>query len=248
MSDKYNTPAHQDPQISRKRAEMTGDYEKESGDEFYAGTADLYAGGIKILDRLKIVIEQASDGFYNVYRADTIESLPGLKIPVHFSPLQLLTTPEQFWKLGQDFKNLTDNEELRKFWSPLWESNKPNEPLFEYAKYLARQNQNAKKKRVFEYNHTLDPSGKKLLGKTSFCTTPKTWLPALQWFDPKVAAEVTFEDVFSLFPYAEQQILKLLIGRVAVGRKNQMYPNSDRLIKHTARMLGIILGTDAGLI
>lgn len=254
MTDPSNTAPNQDKQMSRKVAEMTGESIERDDNFIGGGTSDKYEEGVRVLKKAGYDIVITADGFFDIYKsvkAKDLEPIKGITFPSWFRPKKLVTTSKQLSELGQAFKTHAGgkdaNEDLMTFWRPLWDSHKPNEPLFEYARYLKRQEENEPKKRVLHYNHTLDPSGKTIKDGTK-CSSPKSWLPALSWFDQRVIDDVRFEDVFSIFPYAEQQILKLLLGRAVVGRKNQMYPNSPHLIKHTARMLGIILGVDAGLI
>ena len=42
-------------------------------------------------------------------------------------------------------------------------------------------------------------------------------------------------------------MLKLIIGRVGVGRSNHLPPNFLEPIDHTARMAAVVVGKDAGL-
>jgi hypothetical protein len=75
---------------------------------------------------------------------------------------------------------------------------------------------------------------------------PRAYLPPKEWFDPKVQA-LTFADVFTLWPPAELDLLKLILGRVCVGRAGNIHVNSDLAIEHTFRSIGIVVGEDAGL-
>ena len=71
-------------------------------------------------------------------------------------------------------------------------------------------------------------------------------MPARAWFDEKLQ-KVTLKDVFTIFPEAETEMLKMIIGRVGVGRSNHKPPNFLEAVDHTARMAAVIVGKDAGL-
>ena len=58
---------------------------------------------------------------------------------------------------------------------------------------------------------------------------------------------VTLNDVFTIFPEAETEMLKMIIGRIGVGRSNHRPPNFLEPVDHTARMAAVIVGKDAGL-
>jgi hypothetical protein len=96
--------------------------------------------------------------------------------------------------------------------------------------------------KVLEYGHTFDPAGR-LGGEVVL--NPRIWVPDKEWFDP-VLRQVTFADVFTIFPKAEQEMLRLIIGRVGVGRANHLPPGRTSPVDHTARMAGVIVGKDAG--
>lgn len=75
---------------------------------------------------------------------------------------------------------------------------------------------------------------------------PIAYLPLEDWF-PESVKGVTIHDILCLFPEAERHLLALIMGRTVVGKSNHIPPGWDKPIKHTSRMMAIILGEDPGL-
>jgi hypothetical protein len=67
------------------------------------------------------------------------------------------------------------------------------------------------------------------------------YVPENDWFCEKVR-KLKFEDIITIFPPAEAEMFKLIIGRACVGRSGNMHPASGELIKHGFRKAGIIVG------
>jgi hypothetical protein len=119
--------------------------------------------------------------------------------------------------------------------------------LLNFSQRLLKMKQierNTKIHDVLDFGHTFDPDG--ALTGNQAVRNPRVWVPARAWFDEKLHS-VTLSDVFTIFPEAEQEILKLIIGRVGVGRANHRPPNFLEPIDHTARMAAVVVGKDAGL-
>lgn len=68
-----------------------------------------------------------------------------------------------------------------------------------------------------------------------------SYVPELDWFDKKVR-DLKFEDIVTIFPPAEAEMFKLIIGRACVGRSGSVHPGHDKPIKHGFRKAGIIVG------
>jgi hypothetical protein len=96
---------------------------------------------------------------------------------------------------------------------------------------------------TLDYGHTFDPAGR---WGGEVVLNPRIWVPDRDWFDPALR-KVTFADIFTIFPEAEQEMLRLILGRVGVGRANHLPPGRSEPVDHTARMAGVIVGKDAGL-
>jgi hypothetical protein len=68
-----------------------------------------------------------------------------------------------------------------------------------------------------------------------------SYVPELDWFDKKVQ-DLKFEDIVTIFPPAEAEMFKLIIGRACVGRSGSVHPGHTDPIKHGFRKAGIIVG------
>lgn len=67
------------------------------------------------------------------------------------------------------------------------------------------------------------------------------YVPELDWFKKSVR-DLKFEDIITIFPPAEAEMFKLIIGRACVGRNGNIHPGADTPIKHGFRKAGIIVG------
>jgi hypothetical protein len=68
-----------------------------------------------------------------------------------------------------------------------------------------------------------------------------SYVPELEWFDKRVQ-ELEFEDIITIFPPAEAEMFKLIIGRACVGRSGSVHPGHPAPLKHGFRKAGIIVG------
>jgi hypothetical protein len=68
-----------------------------------------------------------------------------------------------------------------------------------------------------------------------------SYVPELEWFDRPIR-NLKFEDIVTIFPPAEAEMFKLIIGRACVGRNGAIHPGKDTPIKHGFRKAGIIVG------
>jgi hypothetical protein len=67
------------------------------------------------------------------------------------------------------------------------------------------------------------------------------YVPERDWFDEPIR-ELKFEDIITIFPPAEAEMFKLLIGRACVGRTGSIHPGMSKPITHGFRKAGIIVG------
>lgn len=67
------------------------------------------------------------------------------------------------------------------------------------------------------------------------------YVPENSWFDEKVK-NLRFEDIVTIFPPAEAEMFKLLIGRACVGRTGSVHPGSLEVVRHGFRKAGVIVG------
>jgi hypothetical protein len=67
------------------------------------------------------------------------------------------------------------------------------------------------------------------------------YVPENAWFDEKVR-DLKFEDIVTIFPPAESEMFKLIIGRACVGRTGSIHPGSEKVINHGFRKAGVVVG------
>ena len=67
------------------------------------------------------------------------------------------------------------------------------------------------------------------------------YVPELEWFDKRVR-DMKFEDIVTVFPPADAEMFKLIIGRACVGRTGNVHPGTNDVVKHGFRKAGIIVG------
>lgn len=82
---------------------------------------------------------------------------------------------------------------------------------------------------------------------------PYAYLPERDWFDD-VLHEVQIEDILTLFPKPERELLAICFGRAVVGRSDNILIGGykyngvqyDEPIKHTFRTMPVIFGAEPG--
>ena len=67
------------------------------------------------------------------------------------------------------------------------------------------------------------------------------YVPENEWFDEEIR-KLKFEDIVTIFPPAEAEMFKLIIGRACVGRTGSIHPGSEEVINHGFRKAGVIVG------
>jgi hypothetical protein len=131
----------------------------------------------------------------------------------------------------------TENPALLGFWAPLVNPVADGKSkLHAYTKRLlqTKETQGAKVGDKFR-------DGISLLGSNG----AQMWVPPKEWFSPQVQ-QLTVDDLLTILPPAEQEILTLLLGRAVVGR-NESITLEGTTIEHTFRTMAIMVGYEAGL-
>lgn len=255
MTDNYSGKT--DPQTENIRNSVKarkylkkGDSEKskEKEKEKPTDASTLYEEGIKLMEKCGFIAELCEGGHHinhRILRAKPPAEIKGIKFPPNFSPLQDISTLQDFAKLEAVFDDVPN--EIREFWAPLFRPKSSETELSNFTDRLLtmkRINNQQNMYEVLDYGHTFDPSGE--LCGNGFVSNPRVWVPAKSWFDPKLQ-DVTLEDIFTIFPKAEIEILRLMLGRIGVGRSNHLPPNFTTPVDHTSRMAAVIVGKDPGL-
>ena len=253
MTDRFSGKSFSDPQSDNITKEVKGrkfSPKKDAKEEKKTETnvSELYNAGVAHLRTFNFTVELAEGGdhvLHRVLRPAAPQPILGVNYPASFQPLQDITTIEDFQRIERAFESA--DSEVRDFWMPMFRPKGGENDLLTFSERMLKMQriqQNIDIHKVLNYDHTFDPDGS-LTGNQAV-RSPRVWVPARSWFDEKLQA-VTLGDVFTIFPEAEVEMLKLIIGRVGVGRSNHLPPNFLEPIDHTARMAAVVVGKDAGL-
>lgn len=253
MTDRFSGKTFTDPQSEniRKTAKAMRFSKKKDDEEDKKGPtnlSELYNKGVEHLRTFNFHIELCETGDHikhRILRPCAPQQISGINYPASFQPLQDISTLEDFQRIERAFESA--ETEVRDFWTPLFRPKPGETDLANFAERLLamkRIQQNINIHETLDYGHTFDPDGS--LCGYGFVRNPRVWVPAKEWFDEKLH-QVTLKDVFTIFPEAEVEMLKLILGRVGVGRANHLPPNFPSPIDHTARMAAVVVGKDAGL-
>lgn len=255
MTDRFSGKSFSDPQSENITKEVKGrrfsskrDKEAKENSKAPSNLSELYNKGIEHLKMFNFVVELNESGDHIKHRILKPASPPavdGIKYPSYFLPLQDISVLDDFQRVERAFESA--EAEVRDFWTPLFRPKSGETDLLNFAERLLKMNkiqQGINIHDVLDYGHTFDPDG--ALTGCEIVRNPRIWVPAKSWFDEKLH-EVTMEDVFTIFPHAEVEMLKLMTGRIGVGRSNHLPPNFANPVDHTARMAAVIVGKDAGL-
>ena len=260
MSDRYSGGPLSDPQSvniinevkeRKPRGErFKKDKKGEDGKDKPTATAlsELYSKGIALLKSHFYTVELCEGAEHinhRILKPAPPPPVKGINYPASFQPLQDISTLEDFARIEAVFDGA--ESEVRDFWQPLYRPRGGESDLYAFTERLLKMrriqsNQNIHE--VLDYGQTFDPDGS--LSGNHAVRNPRIWVPARKWFDPALY-DVGLEDVFTIFPHAERELLKLILGRVGVGRANHLPPGFSTPVDHTARMAAVVVGKDAGL-
>ena len=234
----------------RKKAKSFGSSrKKEEEKKAPVRVSELYNAGISLLKSRGFTVELDDTGDHvnhRILKPGIPPQVDGIRYPHAFMPLQDISSERDFELIEAAFHPDLCEESVREFWSPLFRPKAGDSDLSSFTERLLkmqRVNQNKTIHQTLDYGHTFDPAGK---WGGEVVLNPRVWVPDRDWFDPRLRA-VEFSDVFTIFPEAEQEMLRLILGRVGVGRANHLPPGRTSPVDHTARMAGVIVGKDAGL-
>ena len=256
MTDPFKTTTKQEIEIlgkaaERKKARTFGSGDKKETEKKKAPTrvSELYNAGVALLKARGFTVELDETGDHvnhRILKPSPPPMVQGIRYPHTFNPLQDISTDLDFESIEAAFHPDLCENEVREFWSPFFRPKAGDSDLLSFTERLLkmkRVNQIKNIHQTLDYGHTFDPVGR-WGGETVF--SPRIWVPDRDWFDP-ILHQVTFADIFTIFPDAEQEMLRLILGRVGVGRANHLPPGRTEPVDHTARMAGVIVGKDAGL-
>jgi hypothetical protein len=253
MTDNFSGKTFTDPQSESIRRTAKAmrfsrkDDEKENK-KTPTNLSELYKAGIDHLRKFNFHIELSESGDHikhRILKPSAPQQILGINYPGTFQPLQDISTLDDFRNIETAFDSAEN--EVRDFWTPLFRPKAGETDLLNFTERMLamrRIQQNINIHETLDFRHTFDPDGK--MCGNGFVRNPRVWVPAREWFDEKLH-QVTLKDVFTIFPEAEIEMLKLILGRIGVGRSNHQPPNFPHPIDHTARMAAVIVGKDAGL-
>ena len=233
----------------RKKARSFGSNKKKEEKKPAVRVSELYNSGISLLKSRGFTVELEEGGDHinhRILKPAPPPMVKGIKYPHTFNPLQDISTELDFEAIEAAFHPDVCDEAVREFWTPLFRPTSAPSDLLSFTERLLKMKRvNATKNihQTLDYGHTFDPAGR---WGGEVVLSPRIWVPDRDWFDPALR-KVTFADVFTIFPEAEQEMLRLILGRVGVGRANHQPPGRSEPVDHTARMAGVIVGKDAGL-
>lgn len=214
--------------------------------------SSLHKQGVDKLTRAGFVVEVKEGGDHcnhEICVPMEFREIKGMNVPDRFKPLVPLHCADQLGSIASLFDG--SSQELKNFWAPLFNPKPGESDLMTTTHRIIKMN-NSQSEREFSaevrMGHTFDPDNKLASRNKTPPNNPRIWVPAREWFSESVR-RVKFGDVFTIFPKAERELLKLLLGRIGVGQSNHIpegWGDKDS-IKHTARMAAVIVGKDPGL-
>jgi hypothetical protein len=78
-------------------------------------------------------------------------------------------------------------------------------------------------------------------GKKDAVRETYAYIPEKEWFSEELQG-LHFEEIVRIFPNAEAQMMKLIIGRACVGRTGAVHPGTRKVIEHGFRKAGVVIG------
>ena len=259
MSDPFKVSSKQERNILEKaRERRASSYSKDENTarpgkkkekKVPIRVSELYNTGITLLNSKKFLVELSEGGSHcnhRILKPSPPPMVKGIRYPADFNPMQDISEEDDFENIESCFHPDLCSEEVREFWTPLFRPKAGESELMSFTERLLKMKKIKQSKNIhdtLDYGHTFDPAGR-MGGDPVY--NPRIWVPDRSWFDPALK-EVTLRDVFTIFPEAEREMLKLIIGRIGVGRSNHLPPGRKDPVDHTARMAGVIVGKDAGL-
>lgn len=210
--------------------------------------AQLYAQGIACLARSGYFVRREADGshcMHDVFIRSAPKPCQGITYPADFRVYRKIqTASEEAGLVNALMKDRSVTAETQEFWLPVTQpggTDLSRTELMAYSKRMLQidanySDQNAELPQ--EYGVQVD----------GFCAelTPRAFVPEEEWFNDELRA-LTFEQIFSLWPQAECDFLKLLIGRGLMGPSNAKLVGRQVPLRHTFRSVGVIVGEDAGM-
>ena len=206
---------------------------------------EAYRAGLEMFELMGYTVRLDPNGPFcghTILKRRRPDNIFGIIYPAHFQPLLPIHPAEDdVDKLVSRAKNHTDDT-VRELWGDTLDKrfNIDMERVARSEMLRASQLESFTELEPLTLHRSFDPDGTVTESKNQ-AHDPETWIPARAWFAPQLQ-QVTFQDVFSIFPDAERELLKLLLGRACLGPTDQIPHGEDEAIRHGARMAGIVVG------
>lgn len=224
-------------------------HKEEDKDKELPASATLYSQGQALLEGAGFKVELDELGGHcnlSISKAAAPPSIKGINYPNNFRPYREIFLNDDLTDISRIFKSSNCSQKTRDFWSPLFNPKAGDSDLSAHTDrliFMKKQGERAGIRSEMKLEHSFDPAGR-IHGVSA--DNPKLWVPDKSWFSPSLH-QVGLEDVFTIFPRAEIEMLRLLLGRIGVGRHGHFPSKWDCPVKHTARMAAVIIGKDPGL-
>ncbi|MDX1371780.1 MAG: hypothetical protein R3321_04885, partial [Nitrososphaeraceae archaeon] len=216
--------------------------------------SQLYDLGLTIIEDLGYRLHLSETGtfcYHDIYKATELgeNTIKGINYPSKFMPYTKVTNINDVFNLFDSFCEEANDDQLIEFWTPLWIKSASASPFELFAQSKLHLDQQAfissvKKDDILELYHAFNYG---IESKHDYYyENPLVWVPAKAWFDDRIK-ELRFEDIFTIFPDAELELFRLILGRIGVGINGHQPPGTDIIVNHTFRMAGILVGREAGL-
>lgn len=247
--DPYNREPGSSPQ---DKAQSYASRQAET-EEFTQDYSQLYNSGLAILQQSRFYLKRSPTGSHcghNVYVRSKPRDIAGVTYPHWYRVLRLIDTAEEEEELTAALlRSPSASTEIQQFWSPLTQpvSGQKSTPLQGHVERLLRiDDNNRRQNESLPFELGIQVTNFTQAVASSECA-PRAHLPPREWFAPQLQ-KLKFTDVFTLWPNAESEMLQLILGKAWVGRGgSRLVGEPQRILEHTFRSVGIIVGEDAGL-
>jgi len=185
---------------------------------------------------------------HNVYIRSSPRQLAGISYPPHFKVLrQLETENEEKALISALTADTSLTADVQQFWLPVSQpmNGSKSTALQGFTERMLSVDSNRRQQNEslpFELGIQIS----NFTAATAAKDTPRAFIPPREWFAPEVQ-RLEFSDIFTLWPEPEQRFLQLILGRGLAGRAGSQLIGEERILEHTFRSVGIIVGEDAGL-
>lgn len=247
MSDDQNLNPEYDKQYLNLHPKETQNDDEEINPSI------AYDFGYGYLKAKGFILERNIAGshcYHHIYKLKRPTRIKGITTPTTFKVLKKLHTPDDltiFQNTVKEIKHI--NPLIFKFWQPMITPDaKKLRPIYQYTLQLIQGDEfkfNYESTEPLDLGISVNPITELDENQNPQDVAPRAWLPLKEWFDPQIQ-QLKIEDILTIFPPTEREMLSLIIGRAVVGKSNNIHRGETEPITHTARMCALVIG-DAGI-